>query len=89
MEALQRITDQLTLGISENNLNQLSIDSIINQISGLFTESAASTFEIKTSTKRPAKTNKKNKPWFGPACHNTRKAYNLAKKNITDTDTDQ
>lgn len=80
MEALRKITEQLTQGISENNLNQSFIDSIVNQISNLFSKSAGTSFETKSNTKRYRNGTRKNKPWFGPACHNTRKAYHLAKK---------
>lgn len=40
MEALRKITKQLTQGISENNSNQSFIDSVVYQISNLFSKSA-------------------------------------------------
>ena len=80
---LQSITDQLTRDITDQNFDQNSLDSIVNEISEIFVNSATSSFESRPRNPRFRKI-RKNKPWFGPACHNTRKAYNIAKKKYND-----
>ena len=61
--------------------SQESMDRIVTDISHLFSESAALSFERKPSCKFLKHSSKpRNKPWFGTACHHTRKAYNAAKR---------
>lgn len=60
MEALRKITEQLTQGISENNSNQSFIDSVVYQISNLFSKSADISFESRTNAKRCSNGKKKN-----------------------------
>ncbi|MEW8548328.1 MAG: hypothetical protein AB2693_32900, partial [Candidatus Thiodiazotropha sp.] len=77
-EKVQALTEQIKHHMDENTLSQSSIDSIVNEIGDLFERSAIRSFQ--NNTKRAYKKIRKNKPWFGPACYNTRKAYNSARK---------
>ena len=81
LSKLQTITSQLSHDPENATYSQESMDRIVTDISHLFSESAALSFERKPSCKFPKHSSKpRNKPWFGPACHHTRKAYNAAKR---------
>ncbi|MEW8152430.1 MAG: reverse transcriptase family protein [Candidatus Thiodiazotropha endolucinida] len=78
IQKVHTLTDQIKQHMHENSLTQSAVDSIVSEISEVFERSAAKSF--RNNTKRTLKRSRKNKPWFGPACHNTRKAYNIARK---------
>ena len=75
---LQDIMDQFSTESEHGTRSQEAIDMVTNQISNLFAESASQSFVSKPKLHKSG--NARNKPWFGPACHHTRKAYNVAKR---------
>ena len=77
IQKVHTLTDQVKPHTHEQTLSHSSVDFIVSEISEIFERSAAISFQ--NNTKHNFKT-RNNKPWFGPACHNTRKAYTVARK---------
>ena len=88
IEKVYNITEQIESCLANQNLNQSLLDSLVQQISETFNNSAKQSFQNAHSTKPTADKSKKNKPWFGPACHKTRINYNSAKKRFNKNKTD-
>ena len=79
LQRLQDVADQLSREAKNNDITQCSIDKIVSDISDIFIESASNSFESRPKFPTREQRKKQNKPWFGPACHHTRKAYNAAR----------